>query len=56
MKKPSVMTTLCYIEKEDSYLMLHRVVKKNESAVEAILKREKALRNAFSGRLRRRRD
>ena len=30
MKKPSVMTTLCYIEKENSYLMLHRVVKKNE--------------------------
>ena len=30
MKKPSVMTTLCYIEKEDSYLMLHRVVKKND--------------------------
>lgn len=30
MKKPSAMTTLCYIEKEDSYLMLHRVVKKND--------------------------
>ena len=30
MKKPSVMTTLCYIEKENSYLMLHRVVKKND--------------------------
>ena len=30
MKKPSVMTTLCYIEKEDSYLMLHRVVKKKD--------------------------
>lgn len=30
MKKPSVMTTLCYIEKGDSYLMLHRVVKKND--------------------------
>lgn len=28
MKKPSVMTTLCYIENQDSYLMLHRVSKK----------------------------
>lgn len=26
----SPMTTLCYIEKEDSYLMLHRVSKKND--------------------------
>ena len=24
----SPMTTLCYIEKDDSYLMLHRVSKK----------------------------
>ena len=29
MKKSS-MTTLCYIETEDSYLMLHRVSKKND--------------------------
>ena len=28
MKSP--MTTLCYIEKEDSYLMLHRVKKEND--------------------------
>ncbi len=28
--KKSPMTTLCYIEKEDSYLMLHRVSKKND--------------------------
>ena len=26
----SPMTTLCYIEKEDSYLMLHRISKKND--------------------------
>ena len=24
------MTTLCYIEKDGKYLMLHRVVKKND--------------------------
>ena len=24
------MTTLCYLEKDDSYLMLHRVKKKND--------------------------
>lgn len=24
------ITTLCYIEKDDSYLMLHRIVKKND--------------------------
>ena len=28
--KKSPMTTLCYIETEDSYLMLHRVSKKND--------------------------
>ncbi|HIY02414.1 MAG TPA: 8-oxo-dGTP diphosphatase [Candidatus Blautia faecipullorum] len=28
--KKSPLTTLCYIEKEDSYLMLHRVSKKND--------------------------
>lgn len=28
--KKSPMTTLCYIEAEDSYLMLHRVSKKND--------------------------
>jgi len=26
----SKLTTLCYIEKDDSYLMLHRVSKKND--------------------------
>ena len=26
----SMLTTLCYIEKEDSYLMLHRISKKND--------------------------
>ncbi len=24
------LTTLCYIEKDDSYLMLHRIVKKKD--------------------------
>ena len=26
----SLLTTLCYIEKDDSYLMLHRVKKQND--------------------------
>ena len=26
----SMLTTLCYIEKEDRYLMLHRISKKND--------------------------
>ena len=30
MKNVQNLTTLCYIEKEDSYLMLHRVSKKND--------------------------
>ena len=30
MKKKSILTTLCYIEKEESYLMLHRVSKEND--------------------------
>lgn len=29
-KKKSPMTTLCYVEKEDAYLMLHRVSKKQD--------------------------
>ncbi len=28
--KPSKLTTLCYIENEDSYLMMHRVKKEND--------------------------
>lgn len=28
--KKSILTTLCYVEKDDSYLMLHRVTKKND--------------------------
>ena len=28
--KPSKLTTLCYIENEDSFLMMHRVKKKND--------------------------
>lgn len=30
MEAKSKMTTLCYIEKDDMYLMLHRVLKKND--------------------------
>ena len=30
MKNVKNLTTLCYIEKDDSYLMLHRVSKKND--------------------------
>lgn len=30
MKNAQNLTTLCYIEREDSYLMLHRVSKKND--------------------------
>lgn len=30
MEDYSCLTTLCYIEKKDCYLMLHRVVKKND--------------------------
>ena len=30
MGERSKLTTLCYIEKDDSYLMLHRVSKKND--------------------------
>ena len=30
MKNVQNLTTLCYIEREDSYLMLHRVSKKND--------------------------
>lgn len=29
--KKTVLTTLCYIEKEDKYLMLHRVKKENDA-------------------------
>lgn len=46
------MTTLCYIEKDDSYLMMHRTVKKNDatrtsgSASAAMRNLAKARRNA----------
>ena len=29
-KQRSSLTTLCYIEKDDSYLMLHRIKKKQD--------------------------
>ena len=54
------MTTLCYIEKDDCYLMLHRVSKKNDvnkdkwigvgghaEGNEGILRKTKHPRNAF---------
>ncbi len=50
-KRP--MTTLCYVEKEEAYLMLHRVSKKNDVnkdkwiGIGDILKREKVRRNVF---------
>ena len=44
------MTTLCYIEKDDSYLMMHRTVKKNDvnkdKASAAMRNLAKARRNA----------
>ena len=30
MNKKSAFTTLCYIENDDSYLMLHRVAREND--------------------------
>lgn len=30
MKKRSCMTTLCYVEKDDCYLMMHRISKKHD--------------------------
>ena len=30
MKEKSMLTTLCYIEKGDSYLMLHRIKKESD--------------------------
>ena len=30
MKEKSQLTTLCYIENQEQYLMLHRVSKKND--------------------------
>mgnify|MGYP007128251852 CR=1 FL=1 len=61
MGERSKLTTLCYIEKGDSYLMLHRVSKKHdvnkeqvESASEVILKKMKVQKNACSGKQKRR--
>ena len=33
-KQRSPLTTLCYIEKDDSYLMLHRIKKKQGTYIE----------------------
>ena len=42
------LTTLCYIERDNKYLMMHRTKKKNDinEVWEAILKSVKALKNA----------
>lgn len=59
MREKSQLTTLCYIEQDEKYLMLHRVKRKrtsiriNGSALEAISRRGKARRNVFCGRRRR---
>lgn len=51
-KQRSPLTTLCYIEKDDSYLMLHRIKKKQDEnegnglASADILRRMKARRTA----------
>lgn len=60
MKSP--LTTLCYVERGDSYLMLHRVSKKNdvnkdkwlESAV--ILRKARVRKNACCVKLMRKPD
>lgn len=31
MEDSRILTTLCYIEKDDSYLMMHRISKKNDA-------------------------
>ena len=54
------LSTLCYLEKDGKYLMLHRTVKKmmsikiNGSVSEGILKKGKARKNACFGRSERR--
>ena len=56
------MTTLCYIEKDDSYLMMHRTVKKNDVnkdkwiGVAGTRKRGKVRRTACCGKWKKRRD
>ena len=60
MREKSQLTTLCYIEKDGKYLMLHRVKKEKDVnktsglALEAISRKVKARRNVCSGRRRRR--
>lgn len=47
------LSTLCYIEKDNKYLMLHRIKKKNDvneengSVSEGTLRQMKALKNVF---------
>ena len=44
------LTTLCYIEQDGKYLMLHRVKKENGSAWVVISRRTKARRTVCSGK------
>ena len=46
MKAPE-LSTLCYIEKDGKYLMLHRTKKENGSESADILRKAKARRNVF---------
>lgn len=56
------LCTLCYIQKDNCYLMLHRVVKKNDVNKDkwivsaAILRRTKARRTACCAKFARRPD
>ena len=44
-KQRSPLTTLCYIEKDDSYLMLHRI-KKKQDVNEDVYKRQHSYSSA----------
>ena len=56
ISEKSVLTTLCYMEQEGKYLMMHRMkrpmISMKENGLESgdILKRGKARRSAFCGR------
>lgn len=56
------LTTLCYIEKDDCYLMLHRIKKEHDVNKDkwigsaANLRKTRRRRSVFCGRQRRRRD
>ena len=60
MREKSQLTTLCYIEKDGKYLMLHRVKKEKDVNKDKWIgigghsRKVKARRNVCSGRRRRR--